>query len=189
VGDAEKANQMVQGLVKASQKIGDVVALITDIANQTNLLALNATIEAARAGEAGKGFAVVAAEVKNLATQTAKATEEIGTQINGVQGATRSAVEAIESIAKTIGEINGITSTIAAAVEEQSAATKEIARNVEQAATGTQEVSSNIGGVGQAANDTGTSATQVLAVARDLSKQSDTLKSVVIKFLAEVKAA
>ena len=189
VADAEKANQMVQGLVQASQKIGDVVALITDIANQTNLLALNATIEAARAGEAGKGFAVVAAEVKNLATQTARATEEIGTQITGVQSATQGAVQAIEAIAKTIAEINGITSTIAAAVEEQSAATKEIARNVEQAASGTQEVSSNIGGVGQAANDAGNAASQVLAVARDLSKQSDSLKSVVTRFLVDVKAA
>jgi len=189
VDDAEKANQMVQGLVQASQKIGDVVKLINDIAAQTNLLALNATIEAARAGEAGKGFAVVAAEVKNLATQTAKATEEIGVQINGVQGATQSAVQAIQAIGKTIGEINGITSAIAAAVEEQSAATKEIARNVEQAATGTQEVSSNISGVGQAANDTGSAAGQVLASARDLSKQSDSLKSVVTKFLVDVKAA
>jgi methyl-accepting chemotaxis protein len=189
VSEADKANQMIQGLAQASQKIGEVVALITDIANQTNLLALNATIEAARAGEAGKGFAVVAAEVKNLATQTARATEEIGAQINGVQGATQSAVQAIQAIGKTIGEINSISATIAAAVEEQSAATKEIARNVEQAATGTQEVSANIGGVGQAANDTGTAASQVLASARDLSKQSDSLKSVVTKFLVDVKAA
>jgi methyl-accepting chemotaxis protein len=189
VADAEKANQMVQGLVAASQKIGDVVALITDIANQTNLLALNATIEAARAGEAGKGFAVVAAEVKNLANQTARATEEIGAQINGVQGATQGAVQAIQTVGKTIGEINGISATIAAAVEQQSAATKEIARNVEQASTGTQEVSSNISGVGQAANDTGTAAAQVLASARDLSKQSVSLKSVVTRFLVDVKAA
>ena len=189
VSEAEKANQMVQGLADASQKIGAVVALITDIANQTNLLALNATIEAARAGEAGKGFAVVAAEVKNLANQTAKATEEIGGQIAGVQTATKDAVEAIATIGKTIGEINSIASTIAAAVEQQSAATKEIARNVEQAATGTQEVTSNIGGVSQAANDTGSAASQVLASARDLAQQSESLKSVVTRFLSEVKAA
>jgi methyl-accepting chemotaxis protein len=189
VSEAERANQMVQGLVQASGKIGEVVALITDIANQTNLLALNATIEAARAGEAGKGFAVVAAEVKNLANQTARATEEIGAQISSVQTATHEAVQAIQTIGKTIGEINGIASTIAAAVEEQSAATKEIARNVEQAATGTQEVTSNIAGVSQAANDTGSAATQVLASARELSQQSESLKSVVTKFLANVKAA
>ncbi len=189
VSEAEKANTMVQGLADASQKIGAVVALITDIANQTNLLALNATIEAARAGEAGKGFAVVAAEVKNLANQTAKATEEIGAQIAGVQGATQDAVMAIQSIGKTIGEINGIASTIASAVEEQSAATKEIARNVEQAATGTQEVTSNITGVSQAANDTGSAATQVLSSARELAEQSDNLKSVVTRFLTDVKAA
>ncbi len=189
VGEADKANSMVQGLAEASQKIGAVVALITDIANQTNLLALNATIEAARAGEAGKGFAVVAAEVKNLATQTARATEEIGQQISGVQGATKNAVEAIASISKTIGEINGIASTIAAAVEEQSAATKEIARNVEQASTGTQEVTSNITGVSQAANDTGSAASQVLSSARDLAQQSESLKAVVTQFLVNVKAA
>ncbi|HEY1721713.1 MAG TPA: methyl-accepting chemotaxis protein [Magnetospirillaceae bacterium] len=189
VSDAERANQMVQGLAEASQKIGAVVALITDIANQTNLLALNATIEAARAGEAGKGFAVVAAEVKNLANQTAKATEEIGGQIAGVQTATKDAVDAIQTIGKTIGEINAIASTIAAAVEEQSAATKEIARNVEQAATGTQEVTSNITGVSQAANDTGSAATQVLASARELANQSESLRSVVTKFLVNVKAA
>ncbi|HEY1722858.1 MAG TPA: HAMP domain-containing methyl-accepting chemotaxis protein [Magnetospirillaceae bacterium] len=189
VSEAERANQMVQGLAEASQKIGAVVALITDIANQTNLLALNATIEAARAGEAGKGFAVVAAEVKNLANQTAKATEEIGGQIAGVQTATKAAVDAIGTIGKTIGEINGIASTIAAAVEEQSAATKEIARNVEQASTGTQEVTSNITGVSRAANDTGSAASQVLASARDLAQQSESLKAVVTKFLVNVKAA
>ncbi|HEY1723464.1 MAG TPA: methyl-accepting chemotaxis protein [Magnetospirillaceae bacterium] len=189
VNEADKANHMVRGLVETSQKIGAVVALITDIANQTNLLALNATIEAARAGEAGKGFAVVAAEVKNLATQTARATEEIGGQISGIQGATREAVEAIQSIGKTIGDINGIASTIAAAVEEQSAATKEIARNVEQAAQGTTEVTTNITSVSQAANDTGTAASQVLTSAQDLTRQSDTLRGLVTEFLAEVKAA
>ena len=189
VSEAARANQMVQGLVSASQKIGDVVALITDIADQTNLLALNATIEAARAGDAGKGFAVVAAEVKNLATQTAKATEDIGTQITSVQGATKDAVLAIEGIGKTIAEISEIAAAIAAAVEEQSAATQEIARNVDQAAHGTKDVSTNITGVNQAANDTGVSAGQVLHSARDLSTQSGSLNDLVRKFLIEVKAA
>ena len=189
VSEAGKANEMVQGLLGASQKIGEVVALINEIADQTNLLALNATIEAARAGEAGKGFAVVAAEVKNLATQTSKATEEIGAQISGVQGATQDAVKAIGSIGKTIGEIDQIAATIAAAVEEQGAATQEIARNVEEAAKGTQEVSSNIGGVTEAANSTGAGANQVLAAARTLSKQSGDMRELVQTFLTQVKAA
>jgi methyl-accepting chemotaxis protein len=189
VTEAAKANEMVQGLLSASQKIGEIVALINDIADQTNLLALNATIEAARAGEAGKGFAVVAAEVKNLATQTSKATEEIGTQITGVQGATQNAVNAIASIGKTIGEIDQIATTIAAAVEEQGAATQEIARNVEEAAKGTQEVSSNIGGVTEAANSTGAVANQVLSSARTLSHQSGEMRDLVQTFLTQVKAA
>ena len=189
VTEAAKANEMVQGLLNASQKIGEIVALINDIADQTNLLALNATIEAARAGEAGKGFAVVAAEVKNLATQTSKATEEIGTQITSVQGATQNAVNAIASIGKTIGEIDQIATTIAAAVEEQGAATQEIARNVEEAAKGTQEVSSNIGGVTEAANSTGAVANQVLSGARTLSKQSSDMRELVQTFLTQVKAA
>jgi methyl-accepting chemotaxis protein len=189
VSEASKANQMVQGLLGASQKIGEVIALINDIADQTNLLALNATIEAARAGEAGKGFAVVAAEVKNLATQTSKATEEIGAQITGVQGATQDAVKAIGSISKTISEIDQIAATIAAAVEEQGAATQEIARNVEEAAKGTQEVSSNIGGVTEAANGTGAAANQVLTGSRALSNQSEELRTLVQSFLTQVKAA
>jgi len=189
VKEAAKANEMVQGLLNASQKIGEIVALINDIADQTNLLALNATIEAARAGEAGKGFAVVAAEVKNLATQTSKATEEIGTQITSVQGATQNAVNAIASIGKTIGEIDQISTTIAAAVEQQGAATQEIARNVEEAAKGTQEVSSNIGGVTQAANSTGAVANQVLTSAQALSEQSGELRVLVQGFLTKVKAA
>ena len=189
VSEAGKAGERVQGLVSASQKIGEIVALINDIADQTNLLALNATIEAARAGEAGKGFAVVAAEVKNLATQTSKATEDISAQISGVQGATQDAVRAIDAISKTIGDIDNIATTIAAAVEEQGAATREIARNVEEAAKGTQEVSANIGGVTEAANGTGASAGQVLIAAQSLTGQSTQLKDLVQRFLSDVKAA
>jgi methyl-accepting chemotaxis protein len=189
VQQAQDTNAKVQGLADAAQKIGEVVALITDIADQTNLLALNATIEAARAGDAGKGFAVVASEVKNLANQTAKATEEIGTQIGGIQSATIEAVAAIEAIAKTIAEIDEVNSGIASAVEEQGAATQEIARNVEQASAGTQEVSHNIGGVSQAANDTGSAAQEIQSAAGELSVQSERLKSEVDKFLAEVRSA
>lgn len=188
VAAVEGANEKVQGLAQAAQKIGEVVALITDIADQTNLLALNATIEAARAGDAGKGFAVVASEVKNLANATAKATEEISTQIGGIQNATEDAVEAIGSIGSTIGQMSEIASTIASAVEEQGAATQEIARNVEQASAGTNEVTSNISGVNQAAGETGQAAGQVLEASTELGTQSENMGQQVKKFLSDLKA-
>jgi len=187
VVEVQTTNEKIQGLAEAANKIGEVVAMITDIADQTNLLALNATIEAARAGDAGKGFAVVASEVKNLANQTAKATEEISAQISGIQGATQTAVDAIGSIGGTIDQLNEISSAIAAAVEEQGAATQEIARNVEQAANGTTEVSSNIGGVQQAAGETGHSANDMLGAATELSQQSELLRSEVDKFLDNIR--
>ncbi|MBT3237618.1 MAG: methyl-accepting chemotaxis protein [Rhodospirillaceae bacterium] len=189
VTETERTNNEVQGLAVAAQKIGEVVELISDIAEQTNLLALNATIEAARAGDAGKGFAVVASEVKNLANQTAKATEEISAQIGGIQGATQGAVDAIGGISGIIDEINEITSAIAAAVEEQGAATQEIARNVEQASAGTSEVTTNISGVNQAADDTGEAATEVLSAVNSLTEQSDMLSKQVSEFLRDIKAA
>jgi methyl-accepting chemotaxis protein len=189
VGEAEQSNAMVRTLADSAQKIGDVIKLINDIAGQTNLLALNATIEAARAGEVGKGFAVVAAEVKNLANQTARATDEIAGQIGGIQDATRKAVGAIDAIATTIGEVSEIATSIASAVEEQGAATKEIARNVQQAAVGTSEVSANITTVNQAAGDTGKGADVVLAAAKELGRQADTLRVEIDTFFARVRAA
>jgi methyl-accepting chemotaxis protein len=189
VDEAQRTNAMVHGLADAAQRIGDVVGLIQDIASQTNLLALNATIEAARAGEAGKGFAVVASEVKSLAAQTAKATEEIRGQIEGVQGATGEAVSAIQSIGSTIGQINEIAAAIASAVEEQGAATREIANNVRQAAAGTNEVSANITGVTQASGHVGDAANQVLGSSGELAEQSERLKREVETFLATVRAA
>ena len=189
VTEVGQTDTTVQGLAAAAQKIGDVVKLINDIAGQTNLLALNATIEAARAGEAGKGFAVVASEVKSLATQTAKATEDIAQQVAAIQASTGASVKAIQEIGRTIGEINQIATTIASAVEEQDAATKEIARSVQQASAGTGEVSANIAGVSQAANDTGAAATQVQAAAADLAVQGDRLRTEVDKFLSDLRAA
>ena len=189
VDEASATNASVKALAGTAQKIGDVVKLINDIAGQTNLLALNATIEAARAGEAGKGFAVVASEVKSLASQTAKATEEIAAQVSAIQNATSDSVNRIDRIGQVIGEINQIATTIASAVEEQGAATKEIARNVQQAAAGTTEVSSNIAGVTKAAADTGTAATQVQASAADLARQGELLRAEVDKFLATIRAA
>lgn len=187
--EAERANQQVNGLAEAANKVGEVVSLISDIAEQTNLLALNATIEAARAGDAGKGFAVVASEVKNLANQTAQATEEISAQVAEIQTATTDAVTAIGGITNTINTINEISSGIAAAVEEQGAATSEIARNVQQASAGTQEVSSNIEGVTQAAEESGEAASSILNAASELSTQAGTLASDVDQFIRHVRAA
>jgi methyl-accepting chemotaxis protein len=189
VKQAEKTDQRVNELSQAAGRIGDVVKLITAIAEQTNLLALNATIEAARAGEAGRGFAVVASEVKSLANQTAKATEEISAQIGGMQNATRESVGAIKEIAATINRISEITGTIAAAVEQQGAATHDIAHNVHEAAKGTSEVASSIGEVNRGAGETGAASAQVLASAQSLSKESGLLRSEVDNFLATVRAA
>ena len=188
VTQANETNAKVRGLAEAAQKIGDVVRLINDIAGQTNLLALNATIEAARAGEAGKGFAVVASEVKTLATQTARATEEISGQVRAIQEQTQSSAVAIEAITQTITRVSEISTAIASAVEEQGAATQEISRNVQQAAQGTTEVSSNITGVTEAARQTGTAASQVLESAGELAKNGVTLKSQVEEFLRTVRA-
>ena len=189
VGEAGQTAILVRDLSDAAARIGDVVAMISTIAGQTNLLALNATIEAARAGEAGRGFAVVAAEVKELANQTARATEEITGQIGRIQASTDQAVSAIDSIAGRIREISGVATGIAAAVEEQGAATQEIVRNVAQAANGAGAVTANIAGVASAAEETGAAASQVLASATELSRQSEHLGAEVHRFLGTVRAA
>jgi methyl-accepting chemotaxis protein len=189
VEEAERTNLTVQSLSTAAEKVGDVVQLIHEIASQTNLLALNATIEAARAGESGRGFAVVASEVKSLAEQTAKATEEIRIQIAAIQSSSGEAVGAIHAIAGTITEINEIASSIARAVEEQASATQEIARNVQRAAQGTNEISANISGVTAAAGDTGTAANMVLAASGELSRQSEAMRHQIETFLSSIKAA
>ncbi len=188
VGEAKDTNVMVRGLAEAATHIGEVVGLINDIASQTNLLALNATIEAARAGEAGKGFAVVAQEVKSLANQTAKATEDIQSQVAAIQAATDKAVAAIGGITQTIDIISEITSTVASAVTQQGAATGEISRSVLQASEGTADVSRNIADVTDAARQTERSAADLLGSAEALTRQSDSLRAEVSQFLQAVRA-
>jgi methyl-accepting chemotaxis protein len=189
VSEASATDSTMQGLADSASRISTVLGLIQTIASQTNLLALNATIEAARAGESGRGFAVVASEVKSLADQTAKATEEIRSQIASMQDVTTSAVGAIRHIGGTIAEINEVTTAIAAAVEEQGAATREIARNIQQAATGTTEVSSNIVGVSQASAEAGSSAANVLTAAGALRQEAESLRQEIDSFLSQMRAA
>ena len=189
VEEAGQTDATMQGLAENASRISVVVDLIQTIASQTNLLALNATIEAARAGDAGRGFAVVASEVKSLASQTAKATDEIRSQIASMQHVTTSAVSAIRNIGQTIGEINDVTTAIAAAVEEQGAATREIARNIQHAAGGTSEVSSNIVGVSAASAEAGTAAGEVLSASGALRHEADVLRSEIDEFLSNIRAA
>jgi methyl-accepting chemotaxis protein len=188
VDQVSNTRSQVAALVGAAERIGAVVNLITDIAEQTNLLALNATIEAARAGDAGKGFAVVAHEVKTLASQTARATDEISRQISDLQSQTRSGGEAIQAISATVAEINGIAEAIASAMEEQSAATREISRNIQEASSGTARVSESIGGVLAAAAQTGAAANQVGASAGQLKQTTDDMRARVVDFVSRVRA-
>ncbi|MEQ9328501.1 MAG: methyl-accepting chemotaxis protein [Rhodospirillales bacterium] len=189
VGSVDTTARRMESLKASADKIGEVVNLINDIAEQTNLLALNATIEAARAGEAGKGFAVVASEVKNLATQTARATDEIGGQVSGVATATKEAVDAMAEIAAVIQEMSEISGAIAAAIEEQDAATGEIARNVQEASARTTEVTDNISRVTEASMEAGTASEEVLGAATDLSRQSEELRQQIDRFVAQVRGA
>lgn len=189
VEEAEQASSRMQALVEASSRIGEVVSLINDIAGQTNLLALNATIEAARAGDAGKGFAVVASEVKSLATQTAKATEEIAAQISAIQGTTTDAVGAIEGMSQTIERIREISNAVAAAVEEQDAAAAEISSNIQDAAGRSGDVSANIESAARNAGEAGSRASEVDGLAQQLSLKADALNTQVREFVDRLRAA
>jgi methyl-accepting chemotaxis protein len=185
----EETRDRVARLADIATRIGSVIELINSIAGQTNLLALNATIEAARAGEAGRGFAVVASEVKSLASQTAKATEEITTQITVMQESTNDVVSAIEGIARTIGDLAGIAGQVTSSMDQQRIATQEIARNVHEAAQGTGQVTNTIAGVRSGAGETGAAAEQVLSAARELAQSAEQLRGNVDRYLADVKAA
>ncbi len=189
VQDAKATTEKMSTLAEASDKIGEVVRLISDIAEQTNLLALNATIESARAGEAGKGFAVVASEVKTLANQTTQATENIAKQIEAVQVLTNEAVEAIAAVTKTIEEINHVSETIAAAVEEQTAATQSISSNMQEASSGMQVVNQSVDGVSTAISTTQSGASQVLTASEELGAQADSLKKELDSYLQRARAA
>ena len=189
VHEARKTNDRVSELSKAASRIGDVVELINTIAGQTNLLALNATIEAARAGEAGRGFAVVASEVKNLATQTAKATDDIAGQIRAMQAVARESAEAIAAVTEIIEEMNAVSMAINAAVEEQSAATQEIARNTHEAAVGAGDVSRAIGEVQEGSHKAGQASGEVVVVSRELDSQANDLRDAVQAFLGGLRAA
>ena len=188
VGEVETTNTRVGALNEAAESIGQVIQIIDEIAEQTNLLALNATIEAARAGEAGKGFAVVASEVKSLATQTSKATEEISQKIAEIQSETSAAAEAVLGIGNTINKIDELTAVVASAVEEQGAATNEIAQNIEQAAAGTQTVAQVVETVSSAAGETGQLAESQQTVVAELSERNRKLKGEIDQFLGNVRA-
>jgi methyl-accepting chemotaxis protein len=189
VGEAEVTSGSVRGLSQAADRIGEVGTLIAAIASQTNLLALNATIEAARAGEAGKGFAVVAQEVKNLANQTAKAIEDIDTQVSAIRTETQVAVQAIATIRSTIGSVSSVNTVIASAVGQQASATRDIARNVQEAAAGTGQVETVVSGVRTAADSAGASARDVLSTVSDLVHQTDRLWEEMGRFVTRVRSA